>query len=172
MKIPKLMQITDGHIDKDLSWALQLRNKTMEARKLWELALDLRKITADRGIFFSINDRIDIALAVEADGVHLPEMGLSPQIPKKLKNSMIVGVSVHSLEAARKSEGEGADYLLFGPVFETPSKTGPPQGLCHLEKVAQKLSIPVLAVGGITPLNFRSCLEAGAYGVAAIRAFQ
>lgn len=183
MKIPELMLITDGKLDTNLNKvfsacqnglpAIQLREKTIEARRLWELANMLRKITSDHGIFFSINDRVDIALSVEADAVHLSEMGLSPQIPKKLKHSLIVGVSVHSLEMGCRAEQEGADYVLFGPVFQTPSKIafGMPQGLGNLEKIAHKLTIPVLAVGGITPLKVKCCINAGAYGVAAIGAF-
>lgn len=186
MKIPKLMLITDGKLETNsitLSKvfsachnglpAIQLREKTIEARRLWELANMLRKITLDHGIFFSINDRVDIALSVDADAVHLSEGGLSPQIPKKLKPSLIVGVSVHSLEMGRRAEQEGADYVLYGPIFQTPSKIafGKPQGLEKLEKIANNLSIPVLAVGGITPVEINCCINAGAYGVAAIGAF-
>lgn len=186
MKIPKLMLITDGTLETNPTTfnkvflacqnglpAIQLREKTLEARRLWELATGLRKITSDHGIFFSINDRVDIALSVNADGVHLSEKGLSPQIPKKLNSSLIVGVSVHSLEMGRRAEEEGADYVLFGPVFQTPSKIafGMPQELENLKKMAQKLSIPVLAVGGITPQKIKCCIDAGAYGVAAIDAF-
>lgn len=186
MKIPRWMLITDGGLEsspitlnKVLSAcqnglpAIQLREKTMEARQLWEMANTLRTITSDQGMFFSINDRLDIALSVNADGVHLSEMGLSPQIPKNLKRSLIVGASVHSLEMGMRAEREGADYVLFGPVFHTPSKSvfGMPQGLDNLEKVSRRLSIPVIAVGGITPLKIKGCLNAGAYGVAAIGAF-
>ena len=186
MKIPRLMLITDGSIeanplaiDKIRSAcenglpALQLREKQTESRKLWELAGMLREITAKHGVFFTINERIDIALAVEADGVHLPEKSLSAQVAKRLKPSLIVGISVHSEEAALRAEQEGADYLLFGPVFQTPSKMpyGNPQGLDHLKKITSRISIPVIAVGGIAPLHVRGCMEAGAHGVAAIGAF-
>jgi thiamine-phosphate pyrophosphorylase len=186
MKIPKLMLITNGKLETNPITlnkifsacrnglpAIQLREKTIEARRLSELAKMLRKITSDHGIFFSINDRLDIALSVDADAVHLSEGGLSPHIPKKLKPSLIVGVSVHSLEMGRRAEQEGADYVLFGPIFQTPSKIafGKPQGLENLEKIAHKLSIPVLAVGGITPVELNGCINAGAYGVAAIGAF-
>lgn len=186
MKIPRLMLITDGTLETNPCIlhklfsacqgglpAIQLREKTLEARRLWEAANRLRKITSEKGIFFSINDRIDVALSVNADAVHLPEAGLSPQIPKKLKPSLIVGASVHSIEMGRRAEEEGADYVLFGPIFSTPSKVafGKPLGLKHLEKAAQTLSIPVLAVGGITAAQTRPCINAGAYGVAAIQAF-
>lgn len=186
MKIPKLMLITNGSLENSFTAlnhvevachhglpALQLREKKMESRKLWELATVLRRITFDEGIFFSINDRLDIALSVGADGIHLPEGGLSPQVPKKLKSSLIVGVSIHDLEMGVRAEQEGADYVIFGPIFHTASKIpyGIPQGLENLERVATRLFIPVLAVGGITPLEVDCCINAGAYGVAAIGAF-
>lgn len=185
MKIPKLMFITNGLETNPIALntvvsacmngipAIQLREKTMETLPLWELAKELREVTRSRGVFFSINNRVDIALASKADGVHLSEDGLSPKIPKKLKSSLIVGMSVHSLEVGKQAEQEGADYVLFGPIFGTTSKIafGLPQGLRNLEKIAQQLSIPVLAVGGITPREVKACLNAGAYGVAAISAF-
>jgi thiamine-phosphate pyrophosphorylase len=85
-----------------------------------------------------------------------------------------VGASCHSLEAAEQAAADGADYLFFGPVFATPSKQafGPPQGLLRLERVCRAVSLPVLAIGGITPQNAGACLHAGAAGVAAIRLFQ
>ena len=186
MKIPKLMLITDGSLETDSSAldkiicgcrsglpAIQLREKRMETRKLWELAETLRQKISDHHTFFSINDRIDIAAALGAEAVQLSEKGLSPQIAKKLKPTLMVGVSVHSLEMGQRAEQEGADYLVFGPIFDTPSKRafGPPQGLSQLKKMTSTLSIPVLAVGGITPLNAKSCIEAGAHGVAAINVF-
>jgi thiamine-phosphate pyrophosphorylase len=186
VNIPKLMLITDGQLDKNPTaintissacqnglTAVQLREKHLDARPLWTLANALREITARYQSFFSINDRVDIALAVGADGVHLPEAGLSPKVPKKLKPSLIVGVSVHSLEMGIRAEQEGADYILFGPIFQTASKKGlgSPQGLAALEKMAKSLSIPVIAVGGITPFEAQRCIEAGAHGVAAVGAF-
>ena len=186
MKIPKLMLITDGSLETDSSAldkiicgcrsglpAIQLREKSMETRKLWELAAMLHQKTSEYKTFFSINDRIDIAIALNADGIQLSEKSLPPQIAKKLNPSLMVGVSVHSLEMGQRAEQEGADYLIFGPIFDTPSKRafGPPQGLAQLEKMTSNLSIPVLAVGGIIPLNARSCIEAGAHGVAAINVF-
>ena len=186
MKIPKLMLITDGSLEADSSAidiiisacrsglpAIQLREKSMETRKLWELAAMLHQKTSEYKTFFSINDRIDIAIALNADGIQLSEKSLPPQIAKKLNPSLMVGVSVHSLEMGQRAEQEGADYLVFGPIFDTPSKRafGPPQGLSQLKKMTSTLSIPVLAVGGITPLNAKSCIEAGAHGVAAINVF-
>lgn len=186
MNIPRLMLVTDGSLETEPTAidrissgcqnglpAVQLREKQMELRKLWELAVMLRQITSGNQTFFSINDRIDLALAVEADGVQLSEKGLSPQISKKLKPSLIVGVSVHNLEMGLRAEQEGADYVICGPIFDTPSKRafGMPQGLNFLEKMTRTLSIPVLAIGGIAPVKVKSCMEAGAHGVGAITAF-
>lgn len=182
MKIPQLMLITDGTLHenpKALQYileackfsipAIQLREKMLEGRKLLEYAKQIRKLAP----LLLINERTDIALACDADGVHLPEKGVSPEIPKKLNPSFLVGVSVHSLESGLRAQKEGADYVIFGPIFETPSKCalGDPQGLKKLEEIATKLTIPVIAVGGITPSNAKECLQAGAHGIAAISAF-
>ena len=127
-----------------------------------------------------INDRLDVAIAVGAGGVHLGEKSVSVADAKRMVstqrnlNNFVVGASVHSLEAALNSEDEGADYLVFGPVFDTPSKAdyGPAQGLQKLEKICRDVSIPVLAIGGITQQNAQECLDHGAAGIAAIRLFQ
>jgi thiamine-phosphate pyrophosphorylase len=127
-----------------------------------------------------VNDRLDVALAERAGGVHLPEKGFAVPEAKRLANSrgqgkdFLVGVSCHGLEAARRAATEGADYIFFGPLFATPSKTayGAPQGLERLAEVCRMVSVPVLAIGGITRENVAPCLSAGASGVAAIRLFQ
>jgi thiamine-phosphate pyrophosphorylase len=127
-----------------------------------------------------VNDRLDVALAENAGGVHLGEKSLPVAEAKRLvvdrgeRNDFVIGVSCHSLEAARSAERDGADYLFFGPVFATPSKTafGAPQGLERLATVCRGVSIPVLAIGGITLANASACLAAGASGIAAIRLFQ
>jgi thiamine-phosphate pyrophosphorylase len=127
-----------------------------------------------------MNDRLDIALAERAGGVHLGEKSLPLAEAQRLVGShdsrrdFLVGVSCHSLEAARAAANGGADYLFFGPVFATPSKAafGAPQGLERLAEVCRAVAIPVLAIGGITLANAAECLEAGASGLAAIRLFQ
>ena len=180
MKIPRLMLITNGQFDNVILEklifaceiglpAIQLREKEAETKDLLAWAMWLREATAKYHQFFTINERLDIALLVNADGVHFPEEGLSPQTAKKLKPSLIVGVSVHSLQKGQQAEQEGADYVLFGPIFPTSSKC--PKGLWELSQVSKALKIPVLAVGGITPSLARQCIEAGAYGIAAISAF-
>lgn len=127
-----------------------------------------------------VNDRLDVALAEHASGVHLGEKSLPLAEAKRVAvnrpagRDFLFGVSCHSLEAARAAAGGGASYLFFGPVFATPSKAmfGTPQGLERLADVCRAVSIPVLAIGGITLANAATCLAAGAAGIAAIRLFQ
>ena len=126
-----------------------------------------------------VNDRLDIALAVHAGGVHLSEQSLAPQEALRMlrgleREDFLIGVSCHSYQAAKEAERGGADYLFFGPVFATPSKAayGAPQGLDRLSEVCHAVTLPVLAIGGITPDNAAVCLSAGASGIAAIRLFQ
>src|SRR5208282_6724891 len=131
-----------------------------------------------------VNDRLDVALAEHAGGVHLGENSLPVGEAKRLlrlpssaqtrPTDFLVGVSCHSLDSAISAAGSGADYIFFGPVFDTPSKAafGPPQGLERLAAVCRSISIPVLAIGGITLENAPRCLDAGANGLAAIRLFQ
>jgi thiamine-phosphate pyrophosphorylase len=127
-----------------------------------------------------VNDRLDVALSECAGGVHLGEKSLPLLEAKRLAESrgqrkdFLIGVSCHSPEAATSAASGGADYLFFGPIFATPSKSafGTPQGLAQLAKVCRAISIPVLAIGGITLANASECLAAGASGIAAIRLFQ
>jgi thiamine-phosphate pyrophosphorylase len=127
-----------------------------------------------------VNDRLDVALAERTGGVHLGEKSLPLAEAKRLaenrgsRKDFVIGVSCHSLEAARAAASGGADYLFFGPVFATPSKAafGAPQGLERLAEVCRAVSIPVLAIGGITLENASACFAAGASGIAAIRLFQ
>lgn len=126
-----------------------------------------------------VNDRLDVALAAQATGVHLGEKSLPPGEARRLANSFqhevfLIGVSCHSPEAPKAAEVGGADYLFFGPVFATPSKAafGAPQGLKSLAEVCRSVAVPVLAIGGITLENAADCFSAGAAGIAAIRLFQ
>lgn len=127
-----------------------------------------------------VNDRLDVALAEHTGGVHLTENSLPVREVRRLVGSrgeqedFFVGVSCHSLEAAKFAASGGADYIFFGPVFGTPSKAGygAPQGLERLSEVCCAVSVPVIAIGGITLANGTACLSAGARGLAAIRLFQ
>ncbi len=122
-----------------------------------------------------VNDRLDVALAAGAGGVHLGGQSMPVStVRQAAPHPFVIGVSCHSLGEAIAAESAGADYLLLGPVFETPSKLkyGPPLGLDELRKVTAQVRRPVLALGGITVERVRPCLEAGAAGIAGIRIFQ
>ena len=158
---------------------IQIREKDLSGRALAELVREaLRRVAAGRQIL--VNERLDVAYAVSAAGAHLGEGGLPVGEAKRLLHErkaaagFLVGASVHSLEAAVAAEKAGADYVIFGPVYATPSKAqyGPAQGIARLAGVCASVSLPVLAIGGITLQNAGACLEAGAAGIAAIRLFQ
>jgi thiamine-phosphate pyrophosphorylase len=122
-----------------------------------------------------VNDRVDVALATGAHGVHLGAHSMPVEVVRRFApRPFVLGVSCHSLAEAMAAESGGADYLVLGPVFETPSKLryGPPLGLEKLRNVSAQIRIPVLALGGITVERIRPCLEAGAAGIAGIRIFQ
>ncbi len=150
---------------------IQLREKDLSLDDQLYLAILLRQMTERYGARLFINDRLDIALMVDADGVQLPENGLPPNEVKGRYPHLLVGVSTHSMESAKKAETGGADFVTFSPVFETPSKKeyGPPQGLEKLRSVAAALNIPVIALGGIDLPKIPSLLKHGAFGVALIR---
>jgi thiamine-phosphate pyrophosphorylase len=122
-----------------------------------------------------VNDRFDVAWAAGADGVHLGSQSMPVQVVRRLApHPFVIGVSCHSLEEAMAAESGGADYLVLGPIFETPSKLGygPPLGLEKLRLATTRSRIPVLALGGISVDRIRRCLEVGAAGIAGIRIFQ
>lgn len=152
---------------------VQLREKDLPIKELFAMALELRGLTHQHGAKLLINDRVDIALGVRADGVHLPQEGIPPSAVRKLVGpDLLIGASTHSLAEARDAETEGADFVVLGPVFETPSKLryGPPVGIEALRQVARELSIPVFAIGGIDAGRVPEVLGAGAHGVAVISA--
>lgn len=150
--------------------AVQLREKDLDAQQLFNLAQKLCAVTNRYNAQLFLNDRTDIAMVAGCDGVHCREKSLSPRTIKALNEGLMVGASVHSLERAQQACYEGADFLLYGPVFFTPSKAsyGPPQGVQSLQEIAEAVSRPVFAVGGITPERAKQCIEAGAAGVAGI----
>jgi thiamine-phosphate pyrophosphorylase len=165
---------------------IHIREKDLSARACSSLTRDALRGAANSAanqggrprIF--VNDRLDVALATQADGVHLGEPSLSPREARHLvktlrrENDFLIGVSCHSLETAKAADESRADYIFFGPVFATPSKAayGAPQGLERLAEVCRAVALPVLAIGGITLENAAACLSAGAAGIAAIRLFQ
>jgi thiamine-phosphate pyrophosphorylase len=158
---------------------IQIREKDLSGRELAAVVSEaLRRMPNSCRVL--VNDRLDVALAVGAGGVHLGEQSLPVEEAKRLvrerkfASDFLVGVSTHSVESARAAERNGGDYMIFGPVYETPSKVafGPAQGLKRLAEVCQSVSIPVIAIGGITMENVRACESVGAAGIAAIRLFQ
>ena len=186
--ISELTQKIEEVAAAGVDW-VQIREKDLTARELASLtrqALGIAaKFSAKRAsaIRILVNDRLDVAIAERADGVHLGEKSLPVTEAKRLvesavrkqslDKSFVIGVSCHSIEAAAAAERNGADYIFFGPVFATPSKAafGTPQGLARLSEVYRAVTIPVLAIGGITGQNAASCIDAGAAGIAAIRLF-
>ena len=153
--------------------AIQLREKDLSARDLYALGARLQAALAPYGVPLLINDRLDVALALDAAGVHLAGHSLPTAVVRRVLGAgKLLGVSTHSVEEARCAAEDGADFIVFGPVFTTPSKVayGPPQGLQHLSTVVRAVRIPVLAIGGIDHTNLPQVVQAGAYGVAMIRA--
>lgn len=155
---------------------VQIREKSLSARVLYELAGRAAALTRNTATKLLINDRFDVARAAGADGVQLTERSLPTAIARETcGDEFLIGVSTHSLEAALDARAQGADFVVFGPVFETESKRayGPPQGLEKLGAVTSALAgFPVLAIGGINAENANKCFAAGASGIAAISMFQ
>lgn len=152
--------------------AVQLREKDLGAHDLYELAMALRPLCSRFGAKLLVNDRIDVARAVGADGVHLPALSFSATDARQLIGAgRLVGVSTHARTEAEAAARAGADYVIVGPVFPTPSKAGfgPPLGLAALRDTASALPVPVIGIGGITAANVADVLRAGAAGVAVIR---
>jgi thiamine-phosphate pyrophosphorylase len=157
---------------------VQIREKDSSGRDLLALA---RGAVAGRGLAqVIVNDRLDVALAAGAAGVHLGRESLSaPNVVRWCREGnasaeFAVGVSCHSLEEAHEAESAGAAYIFFGPVFDTPSKRelGEPQGVARLGEICGSVTIPVVAIGGVSEENAGDCIRAGAAGIAAIRMFQ
>jgi thiamine-phosphate pyrophosphorylase len=153
--------------------AVQLREKDLVGGALLALARELRRLTARHEARLLVNDRVDVALAVEADGVHLPGGGLPPDVARRLLGTgRLLGVSTHSPAEAAAAGSGGADFAVFGPVYDTPSKRpyGAPLGLDALADACRRARVPVLAIGGVTAACVPEVRAAGAAGVAVIRA--
>ena len=150
--------------------AVQLREKDLSPEALLKLARKIKTITTQYSARLFINQRAEIADAAGAEGVHLTENSIGAKEVRRQFPHLLIGVSTHSLDSAIKVEGEGADFITFGPVYETPSKKkfGPPQGLDRLEEVTREVQLPVLALGGINRERIRSVMDRGAFGAAMI----
>lgn len=151
---------------------IQLREKNLPTRTFFEEAQIVRKITKKAGIPLIINDRLDVALAVNADGVHLGEEDLPLKYARKIAPHFIIGYSTDSIDQAREAEKDGANYLGVGSVFPTKTKidAGMAIGTQKLEEIKRAVSIPVIAIGGITLENLPKVIQSGVDGVAVISA--
>ncbi|MDH5775742.1 MAG: thiamine phosphate synthase [Nitrospirota bacterium] len=184
--LPRLYLLTDRHNTSQRPLAsvisqtvdagvrmVQIREKDLETRPLIDLVQELMPlIKRDEGKVF-INDRIDLVIALDADGVHLRSDSLPLPLARRLiGNKKLIGISTHSVEEARKAEREGADFIVLGPIFETPSKRryGQPLGLHTLEAACRGSRVPIFAIGGLQPAHVPAVLASGAYGVAVISA--
>ncbi len=173
--LPHILAAIEAGVD-----LVQIREKDLPTGELLELAGAAVAAAAGTGVKVVVNDRLDIALALGAHGVHLGGGSLPPAAARStvdkllLREPFFVGVSCHSLEQARAAAMAGADYILLGPIFPTPSKLayGPPLGLKKLREVTASVKVPVLALGGVGVEQVKSCLAAGAAGIAGIRIFQ
>ncbi len=181
-KISNLIDTIRRAAAAGVDW-IQVREKDLSAKELLQLtraAIAETRHERSHGNRILVNDRLDVAWVAGAGGVHLGEESLAVSTVKRLLASaswpedFLIGASCHSLEAAIAAERDGAHYVIFGPIFETPSKVafGSPQGLERLEEVCRRLRIPVIAIGGITAANACECFAVGAAGIAAIRLFQ
>lgn len=154
---------------------VQLREKRLSARVLFELTRYAAAVTGDSATRLLVNDRADIAAGAGADGVHLTGQSIdASNIRRTFGDNFLIGVSTHSLAEVRAAEQVGASFVVFGPVFDTPSKRhyGGPIGVTELSHVTRKLGrFPVLALGGLAIDNFELCLNAGAAGIAGISLF-
>jgi len=151
--------------------AIQLRERDLPTRELLSLAGQIRAMTNVHGVPLIINDRVDMAVALNLDGVHLRASSLPvPAVRRIVGQHRLIGVSTHSVKEVQQAGDDGADYVILGPIFETPSKRefGEPLGLAVLADACRHSSVPLFAIGGITRERIASVRDAGAFGVAMI----
>lgn len=152
---------------------IQLRDKTLPSRELVRVGREILEITRNAGALFIVNDRLDIALACGADGIHLGQDDLACETARQLSPAgFIIGISVGSVDEAMSAERQGADYIAVSPLFSTGSKAdaGHGCGLATLKEIRAAVCIPVIAIGGIGPANAADVIGAGADGIAVISA--
>lgn len=152
---------------------LQLRDKTATTRQLVQIGQQLRALTRQHDARLIVNDRLDVALAVEADGVHLGQDDLPVSLARRIAGKhLLIGVSAETVDEARQAEADGADYLGVGPMFATPTKpdAGAPVGAERLRAIKHAVRIPVFGIGGVTLQNAPAVLNAGADGICVISA--
>ena len=153
--------------------AIQLRERDLSAKELVTLVREVQAVTASRRSQLLINDRIDVALALEGVGVHLRSNSLPVSVARQLLGGQrLLGISVHAVEEGLSAQSQGADYIVLGPIYETPTKQmfGPPLGIHTLEKACRLVRIPIIGIGGVTAVRAREMRHAGAFGVAVVTA--
>jgi thiamine-phosphate pyrophosphorylase len=182
-RVARLLTRIRMAIEAGVDW-IQIREKDLSGKQLVELTRTAVAAAAGRRTLVIVNDRLDVAVAAGAGGVHLGRESLpvrevvtwrdKEKAARTTVADFLIGASCHSLQEARVAAEDGADYIIFGPVFETPSKVrfGAPLGIERLQEVCGELRVPVLAIGGVNMANAARCLHAGAAGIAAIRMFQ
>jgi thiamine-phosphate pyrophosphorylase len=169
-----LIDAIGRNLANGIDW-IQIREKDLSGRELIELAQRSLALPNPAGTKILVNSRMDVALAAGAAGLHLPADSIAPHVWRAIAPpGFLIGVSCHTLDEVRDAASEGADYVLFGPVFAPISKNSDlaPRGLEALAQAARAVRIPVLALGGVTQSNISACVEAGAAGVAGISLFQ
>ena len=151
---------------------IQLREKEYSKKDLFNLALKFREITTQAGILLIINDHLDIALAVDADGVHLGQEDLPVQVARMLAPDLLIGASIHSVEQALEAEKNGADYINIGPIFSTKTKEGVESSLGPeaIAEISREIVVPFTVMGGISEANIDQVLAQGARRVAMVSA--
>lgn len=153
--------------------AIQLRERDLSSRELLRLAQTVHQLTSASGAQLLINDRVDVAMTFDAVGVHLRANSLPVSAVRKiLGGQRLIGISTHSVEEVVQAEAEGADYIVLGPIYETPSKMvyGAPLGVRALEEACRRVRVPVIGIGGVTAARIEELRCAGAFGVAVVRA--
>lgn len=168
------MEVVEPAIDGGID-VIQLREKGTTARSRYELGTEVRKRTREAGVAFLVNDRVDLAMALEADGVHLGQSDLPVSAARDLLGpEAVIGCSTSTVAEAEKAVADGADYLGVGAIYQTDSKDIPEEELGvgpeRISTIADAVSVPVIGIGGITPDNAGSVVRAGATGVAVITA--
>ncbi|MDE0088879.1 MAG: thiamine phosphate synthase [Candidatus Poribacteria bacterium] len=149
--------------------AIQLREKDLDDVALYELAKSISELCKTNNAHLFINTNTKVAMDVGAAGVHLPDSDVSvDKVKTQSESDFLIGCSIHSIDAAKKRETEGADFITYSPIYLTVSKPryGPAVGVGNLEKLAKQVNLPVFALGGITPARVGECVRAGASGIA------
>lgn len=169
-----LLRVLEQALDGGVR-AVQLREKDLAGRELFILAEKIKTLCEHYHAYLFINDRIDVAMGVDADGVQLGSASMPVEAARALLGQKkMIGVSTHSLREAQEAQQAGANFILFGPVYFTPSKAayGKPHGLAPLKEVVENISLPVYAIGGIKRDNIAEVKKTGIRGVALISAVQ